>query len=121
MGLFSTGTIIAKAINKNYTDIEFTAGVMLREFIVLDNFAQIEPRFTGEEWNLLTEEMLSFYYDHANITAQTVAWALRDLMSDEAAITFVFTENAITLHPDYDPDSTISLSDALWETIIAFD
>lgn len=121
MGLFSTGTTIATVINRNYTDSEFTAAVMLREFVMLDNFVQIKPRFTEEEWEVLMQDLLSFYYDHENIAAQSIAWALRDLISNESAVTFIFTDNGILLHPDYDPDSKISLTDALWETIITFD
>ena len=121
MGLYSTGTAIAGAINRNYKDFEFTAAVILRELIVRDDFIQIKPRFTDDEWEMIMQVLVTFYYDHENIAAQTVAWALRDLISNDAAITFVFAEDDIMLHPDYDPDNTISLSDALWETIIAFD
>lgn len=121
MGLFSTGTAIAGVINRNYKDFEFTAGVILRELNAQEDFLQLKPRFTDDEWELIMQVLITFYYDHENIAAQTVAWALRDLISNEAAVTFTFTEDNIMLHPDYDPDNTIGLADALWETIISFD
>lgn len=121
MGLFSSGTAIAEHINRNYNDAEFTSGVMLRELITLDNFFQLKPRFTENEWELLMSECLDFYYKYENIGAQSIAWALRDLIQNSRAITFKFTEDGIILHPDYEPDSSIKFQDALWEEIIAFD
>jgi hypothetical protein len=121
MGLFSTGTVIAQFIDRNYADHEFTAGVMLRELITLENFFQLKPRFTDNEWELIMAEMLDFYYKYENIGAQSIAWALRDLIQNARAIKFEFTEDGIVLHPDYEPDSVIKFQDALWEEIIAFD
>lgn len=121
MGLFSIGITIAKVIDRNYTDHEFTAAVMMRELITLENFFQLKPRFTDNEWELIMVELLNFYYTYENIGAQSIAWALRDLIQNARAITFKFTEDGIVLHPDYEPDSVIKFQDALWEEIIAFD
>jgi hypothetical protein len=121
MGLFSIGITIAKVIDRNYTDHEFTAAVMMRELITLENFFQLKPRFTDNEWELIMVELLDFYYTYENIGAQSIAWALRDLIQNARAITFKFTEDGIVLHPDYEPDSVIKFQDALWEEIIAFD
>jgi hypothetical protein len=121
MGLFSTGTAIAQVIDRNYTDHEFTAAVIVRELIALENFVQLKPRFTENEWELIMGELLDFYYNYENIGAQSIAWALRDLIQNPRAITFKFTDEGILLHPDYDADSTIKFQDAIWEEIIAFD
>jgi hypothetical protein len=121
MGLYSIGTIIAQVIDRNYTDHEFTAGVMMRELITLENFIQLKPRFTDNEWELIMGELLDFYYHYENIGAQSIAWALRDLIQPNRPITFKFTDEGIVLYPDYDPDSSIKFQDALWEEIIAFD
>jgi len=121
MGLFSIGVTIAKVIDRNYTDHEFTVAVMMRELITLENFFQLKPRFTDNEWELIMAELLDFYYKYENIGAQSIAWALRDLMQNQRAITFKFTDKGILLHPDHEPDSSITFQDAIWEEIISFD
>ena len=121
MGLFSTGTIIAQVIDRNYNSVELVAALMLRELITLDNFFQLKPRFTETEWDVIMAELIEFYYDNDTVAAQSIAWAFRDLIQNDRAITFKFTEEGIVLHPDYEPDSSIKLQDALWEEMIAFD
>jgi hypothetical protein len=121
MGLFSIGTTIAQVINRTYNNTEFVAAMMLRELISLDNFFQLKPRFTDNEWDMIMFELVRFYYDNEAVAAQSIAWAFRDLIQNNRAITFKFTEEGIILHPDYEPDNNIKLQEALWEEIIAFD
>ena len=121
MGLFSSGTIIANTIDKNYDNTEFIAAVMLRELFALEDFPKLQKRFTDTEWEMLISEMIDFYYSNEKIAAQSIGWAARDLIDNERAVTFNFTESGVMIQPDYEPDSAIKFQDALWEEIIAFD
>lgn len=114
MGLYSIGTIIANNINKTYKDKEFTSGVMMRELLALNNFDKLKHRFTDDEWDMIVDELLELYYN-STLAAQTIVWALRDLIAHERAITFQFTEDGILLHHDYEPDDTIDLRSAIYE------
>jgi hypothetical protein len=120
MGMYKIGNIIANNINKNYKDNEFTAGVMVRELLALDKFAQLKYRFKDEEWDMILNELLDLYYD-STLAAQTIVWALRNLIDNNRAITFKFTEDGILLHHDYEPDDTISLRSAIYEEAAIMD
>lgn len=120
MGLYKIGTIIANSINKNYKDNEFTAGVMIRELLALDNFDKLKYRFKDDEWEMILDELIDLYYN-STLAAQTIIWALRDLIDNNRAITFKFTEDGIVLHHDYEPDDTISLRSAIYEEAAIMD
>jgi hypothetical protein len=106
---------VAAQLETTYSDRELALVAILRELKAAEGFREkAEAIFTAEGFDSVLDDIIDTYYDLSRVSAQSLAWALMELLEDDNGYTFKLDENGYwRVHPDYEPDDSIFVYQAV--------
>jgi hypothetical protein len=106
---------VAAQLETTYSDRELALVAILRELKAAEGFREkAEAIFTVEGFDAVLDDIIDTYYDLSRVSAQSLAWALMELLEDDNGYTFKLDENGYwRVHPDYEPDDSIFVYQAV--------
>ena len=106
---------VAAQLETTYSDRELALVAILRELKAAEGLREkAEAIFTVDGFDSVLDDIIQVYYDLPRVSAQSLAWALMELLEDDNGYTFTVDENGYwRVHPDYEPDDSIYIHQAI--------